>query len=363
MKRYLVSILVLALLGGAGWWAWDFFGPQPPAEAPPQEGGFAMPVAGQEVKVDTVLRTVEAVGTLSAHEAITVRPEIDGLVTAIEFDEGQRVLVGKVLVKLDDTILQAELVQAKASLALSERNYQRAAALAGQGSGTQRARDEALAALQYDQAAVQLVEAKIKKTVIVAPFDGFVGLRSVSLGDYVSPGQDLVNLSDITPIKVDFRVPELYLPSIQLGQELQVRVDAFPDTSFAGTVVAIDPQVDVNGRALVIRAEIPNGSLLLRPGLFARVDVVLERHDNAVLVPEAAIVPTKQGASVFKVVDGFAKQTPVVLGLRRPGEVEILEGLAAGDVVVTEGQIKLQDGMPVQLLPPPGEAPAPAPSP
>ncbi len=349
-RRYLISLMVLAGLAAGAWYGWKLWN-APPEGAGQQQGGFAVPVDAAKVRQDTVLRTIEAVGTLAANEQATLRSEQAGVIVEIDFTEGQKVLEGTLLVRIDDVLVQAELQQAQASLVLSQANYDRAAALATRGSGTQRARDEALAALRFDEAAVALANERLSKTRILAPFTGVLGLRSVSVGDYVAIGEALVTLQDIDVLKIDFRVPELFLTEVKLGQELRIRVDAVPGQDFVGTVYAIDPQVDVNGRALVIRATLPNPKNILRPGLFARVDVILERRPDALLIPEAALMPTKDGQFVFKVVDGAASMVPVKIGLRQDAEVEIIEGLAAGDIVVTGGQLKLQTGVPVMLPP------------
>jgi len=346
--------VVLAALAAGGWYAWKAYN-EPPADAGGQQaGGFAVPVDAIAVRQADLLRTVEAVGTLVADEEVVIRPEIAGIVTAIAFAEAQRVEKDAVLFSLDAAILQAELDQARASLELSQANYDRAQSLAERGSGTQRAKDEALAALLNDRAAVALAESRLAKTVISAPFEGVLGLRKVSVGDYVVIGEEMVTLQAIDKLKADFRIPELFLAEVKVGQELRITADALPDQTFEGEVYAIDPQVDVSGRALVIRARLDNPEDRLRPGLFVRIDVVLERRPNALLVPESAIVPTKQGATVFRVKDGVAEIVPVETGLRRRGEVEILSGLAAGDMVVTGGQLKLRPGVPVQVI---GQAP------
>lgn len=358
MLRYLIALLVLAALAYGGWYAWKAYN-EPPAEAGGEQGGgFAIPVDAVAVRKADLLRTVQAVGTLVADEEVTIRPEISGLVTAISFEEGLRVVEDSVLFTLDADILQAELDRAKASLELSQANYDRAKQLSDRGSGTQRAEDEALAALLNDRASVALAESRLSKTIIAAPFEGVVGLRSVSIGDYVVEGEEMVTLSAIDRLKADFRIPELFLAEVHIGQELNITVDALPGQTFEGKVYAIDPQVDVSGRALVIRARLDNPEGKLRPGLFARIDVVLERRANALLVPESAIVPTKQGQTVIRVQDGVAEIVVVTTGLRRHGEIEVLSGLAEGDIVVTGGQLKLRPGVPVQVVGPAPAAPA-----
>lgn len=356
--RYLIAIVILAGLAAGGWYAWKAYN-EPPADAGGQQaGGFAIPVDAVPVRQADLLRTVQAVGTLVADEEVTIRPEISGILTAIAFEEGQRIEKDAVLFSLDSQILQAELDQAKASLALSQANYDRALSLAERGSGTQRAKDEAQAALLNDQAAVVLAEQRLAKTVISAPFEGVLGLRHVSIGDYVVAGDEMVTLSAIDQLKADFRIPELFLAEVNVGQELNITADALPGQTFEGKVYAIDPQVDVSGRALVIRARLDNPDGKLRPGLFARIDVVLERRANALLLPESAIVPTKQGQTVFRITDGAAEVVTVTTGLRRKGEIEILSGLNVGDMVVIGGQLKLRPGAPVQVVGPAPAAPA-----
>jgi membrane fusion protein (multidrug efflux system) len=191
----------------------------------------------------------------------------------------------------------------------------------------------------------------LDKTVIAAPFDGVLGLRSVSVGQYLAPGDPIFKLEAIDPLKVDFRVPEIYFANVRIGAEIKVTVDALPDENITGKVYAIDPLVDEQGRAIVVRATIPNKDRQLRPGLFTRVALVYDTIEAAILVPEQAIVPIGQDKFVFKVVDGKAAMTKVTIGERFLGRAEIPEGLVAGDTVVTAGQLKIRDGADVTVLP------------
>lgn len=319
--------------------------------AKPPGGASPMPVEAAQVRVGTVDRTVTAVGSLLSNESVVVRPEIAGRISEIAFKEGQRVTKGAVLVRLDDAIARATLAQAQASIAFSRAELSRADQLVRQNTGPLRNREQASAKLLADEAAVQLAKAQLDKQVITAPFDGVLGLRKVSVGDFVQAGKDIVNLEDIDTLKLDFRVPEMFLPAVKVGQTVKVAVDAFGGRGFDGTVYAIDPLVDVNGRALAIRARVPNPDGSLRPGLFARVSLTLTTVPDAVLIPEQAIVAFGKDQFVFKVVDGKVAQTRVVLGERRNAEVEIAKGLVPGDMVVTAGQLKIRDGVPVTVLP------------
>ena len=211
-------------------------------------------------------------------------------------------------------------------------------------------RDEARSGLDIGTASLELARARLARTRISAPFDGIAGLRQVSIGDYISAGQDVVNLEDIDPIKVDFRVAEKFLSAVRTGQTIQVRVDAYPGRSFDGEVYAIDPRIDAEGRSIVIRARLANDDLLLRPGLFARVVLVLKTRPQAVTVPEQAIQPRGGEQYVFTIIDGKVKQTRVTIGNRSEGRVEIVDGLADDAVVVTAGHLKIQDGAAVRIV-------------
>lgn len=354
MKRaLLIGVIALCVLAGAGWYFGIRSSDDNGAQAQAQTGGPppGVPVEAEPVTVDAVTTEVSAVGTLRANESANIAPKVAGRVAEIMFEEGGEVSEGQPLIRMDRAVLEAELAEARASLALSQANYERANRLASQGTGTQQALDEALATLRADEARVALAEALLAEATINAPFDGRIGLRSVSVGDYVAAGQNIVNLEQIDPIKVDFRVPAIYLTEVEVGQEITINVDAIPDRTFEGRIYAIDPLIDVNGRALHIRARIPNETDLLRPGLFARVSILVDTREESVLVEESAIVPQGEQKYVYRVVDGKAVFTEVEIGQRvEGGMVEIVEGLEPDAVVVTAGQMKLQDGAPVTIL-------------
>jgi membrane fusion protein (multidrug efflux system) len=300
-----------------------------------------------------------AVGSLKSVDAVVLRPEVSGRVAAIRFADGQKAAKGAVLIELDAQTQAAELQQAKASLGLAQTNLKRSEDLFQKKFVSQRSLDEAQAQLKVQEAALALAEAKLGKMTLRAPFAGVVGLRSVSVGDFVKDGQELVNFEGVATLKVDFRLPELYLAKLAKGQRVELASDAMPGKTFAATVDAIDPLIDANGRSLAVRARLDNAEGALRPGMFVRVRLIFGSRENVLTIPEQALVPAAQGQAVFVVADGKAKQTPVKLGQRRAGSVEIVEGLKAGDTVVTAGQLKLRDGAPVR---PAGEAAAAKPA-
>ncbi|WP_260294455.1 efflux RND transporter periplasmic adaptor subunit [Sedimenticola hydrogenitrophicus] len=323
--------------GGNQWIA----SPPPKAVSTPVEKVTRVEAA--PVSVETVLESIHAVATLRPNEAVIVAPEIAGRIASLPFDEGDTVEAGAVLVELDSTILQAELRKAQSELALAKANQNRIMTLAKQGTGTLRERDEAVAAYQSATANVALARARLGKSTITASLSGVVGVRAVSVGAYVSPGHHIVELVDIDPIKVDFRVPELSLPAVRVGQSVRVTVDAVPGQTFAGEIYVIDPVVDANGRAIRLRARIPNPDGRLSPGLFARVQIIVDRRENALLIPESAVFADGQKRYIYRVVDGRAVQTEIELGQRLPGRVEVQRGLASDAVVVTAGHQQIRD--------------------
>ena len=308
----------------------------------------AVAVEVTRVGVIQLPETITAVGSLRSDESVTLRPEIAGRITEILFQEGRPVTKGETLVRLDPSINLAEVRQARANLTLAKAKYERSVDLAGRNFISGQAKDEARNNLEIAASALALAEAKLRKTELKAPFSGIIGLRVVSVGDYVREGADLVNLQAIDPLKVDFRVPENFLKQVKVGQSVEVTLDALPGKTYEGKVFALDPLVDAAGRAVVIRAQVRNQDTTMRPGMFARVSLITSQDRNALVLPEEALVPQGSDQFVYRVDGSKAVRVKVETGQRRDGKVEILGGLGKGDVVVTAGQIKLRDGTPVR---------------
>ena len=362
-KNTRTGIIALALAGmvGLGYYAYTAnrapaAGPGAPAGGaggkpggggPP--GGFAVAVEVAKVAAIDFSDEASAVGNLKSNESVVLRPETPGRIAAINFRDGSIVGKGTLLVAIDDAIQEAELQQARANLSLAQSNFKRNKELLDKRFVSQQALDNSAATLKVQEAAVQLAEARVAKTRIKAPFNGMVGLRNVSVGDYVKEGQDLINIEDIGTLRVDFKLPETYLGRITKGQAVEVVTDALPGSTFAAVLEAVDPLVDQGGRAISSRARLDNASGKLRPGMFVRVRLLFGERKNVLMVPEQAIVPGAQ-PTVFKVVEGKATATKVGLGVRRAAQVEVIDGLTAGDVVVTAGQLKLRDGAPVRAI-------------
>ena len=370
-----VAVVGIGLAGAAAWW-WQNQPTVavPVAAAPGAEPGRGAPGAGgaggrpggpggpvgvevARVEAMTLTDDVQAVGSLKSSQGVMLRPEVSGRIARLGFVEGQRVQRGQLLVQLDDTLQQAQLKQAEAQASIARTNLQRSRELLAQNFVSQSAVDQNATSLQVAEAQVALAQAQLARMRVLAPFDGTAGLKLVDIGDYVKDGADVVNIEDLTALTVQFAVPERYIDRLRVGQPVDVAVDALPGRSFKGRVQAVDSQVDANGRALQVLAQVDNPGALLKPGMFARPRVIFSVREGAVLVPEEALVPLGAQQFVFKIVDGpdgqkLSQRLEAKIGLRLPGKVEIVEGLQAGDVVATAGQTRLLRGdrLPVRVI-------------
>lgn len=361
------ALALLTLVGAGAFWLGKKQAVVPSAAATNSAGtpvkadapGAGTMVEAVQVKTSTLAQGITAVGTLRSDESIVIRPEVAGRIAEILFQEGKPVRKGATLVRFDASVQRAELQQAEANLNLNKSKHERAIDLQKKGFISSQAKDEAESNFRVAQASHDLASAKLTKLEIKAPFSGTVGLRSVSVGDYIRDGQDIANLEALDPLKVDFRVPEIFLKQVAAGQSLQVNLDAFPNQAFEGKVLAINPLLDANGRSIVIRAVVKNADARLRPGMFARVRLLTSDVQEAMTIPEQALLPQGEEFYVFRVADGRALRVKVDIGQRREGYVEVLRGIAKDDVIVTAGQLKIRDGAPVRVA----AAPAPAVSP
>ena len=367
-NKYVVfAVLGLAVASGAAWWFQSparsaragAAAPQGNAAAKSGAQGPAKPVMVEATKVRqmTMRDDAEAVGSLRSRRSVVLRPEISGRITQLNFSDGQRVRKGQLLVQLDDQLPRAQVQQSRAELSIARANHKRNQELVAQGFISQRSVDESAANLEVAEAKLALAEATAQRLRIVAPFDGVAGIRGVNVGDYLKDGADIVNVEDLDAVYVDFRLPERLQNKVKTGQTARVAFDALPGVQYSAVVLAINPQIDADGRSLAVRGCIDNRRLQLRPGMFARVTAVFGERSDANVVPEEAIVPDGAAPYVLRVVAGpeegsqVAKRTPVRLGARTPGFVEVVEGLSPMDVVVTAGQQRLQrDGMAVRVV-------------
>ena len=333
--------------------------PQTAASMPGGAASAPRPPTVEAVKVEIMKLTddTQAVGSLRSRQGVVVRPEVSGRITQLNFKDGDRVRKGQLLVQLDDQLQLAQVQQSQAELSIARANHQRNQDLVAQNFISKRSVDESAANVEVAQAKLALSRATAARLKVIAPFDGMVGIRTANVGDYLKDGADVVNIEDIDAVFVDFRLPERFQNKVKKGQTAGVSLDALPGSKFVAFVQAVDPLIDTNGRSVGVRACIDNRQLRLRPGMFARVTAVFGERERAMVVPEEAIVPQGQRVVVYKVVDGknkdekIAQRVEVKVGIRRPGKVEILEGIEEGDMIVTAGQQRLQrDGMVVRVI-------------
>lgn len=346
IKKLLGALFLAACLFFAWrWFAGQLSQPAPPAALPQAVPAMPpMPVKVAQAKREAVAAKVEAVGDLMAGESVVLRPEITGRIAAIRFEEGRKVKAGDVLVELNAEEQRAALAQSQSSVQVEQQSFQRIRDMRAKNLASQQQYDESLARLLNAQSLLERDRVRLSRTVLQAPFDGIIGLRQVSLGDYVSPGQALVNLEALDPIKLDFKLPEKYAAKVAKGLKVAVTVDAWSGRMFSGEILAVDPKLDEATRTVKARAKLGNADLALRPGMFARVVLDLGAARPALFVPEQAVEVKGSKSMLYRVVDGKALLTMVKTGERRPGFVEIAEGIKEGEWVVTDGQIKLHDG-------------------
>lgn len=326
----------------------------PTAGGAPGQGGSGssgMPpvaVVTAPVRSERLSFELEALGTAGANEAVDITAKVANQVTAVRFTEGQQVRRGDVLVELDGAQARADLAVAEAALAESRSQYQRSQELYTTKVLSDQQLEQIEATFKANEARVTSARSRVGDTVIRAPFAGRVGLRRVSVGSLISPGTVITTLDDTSTIKLDFTIPETFLSVVTPGLEIAARSVAYPDASFGGRVSSVDSRVDPATRSVTVRALVPNPQGLLKPGMFLTVRLSRGAVD-ALLVPEQALVPEQGDVFVFVVADGVAEKRLVRIGQRSVGDVQIVDGLAEGELVVTEGTQKLRDGAPVRL--------------
>lgn len=365
----LAVVAVVAALGTG----WQVYGPEAGLPTPMQLLGLgkaegqpgrpggggpqSIPVVTVPVRVGTVTERVDSVGSVRAFEAVTVTSRVSGIVTRINFTEGEKVEAGRVLVELDAAQARAELDQALAARADTSTQLQRARALRTAQAVTEQRIDTLEALLRGAEGRIRQAEAKIAELKIIAPFAGRVGLRKVSLGALVQPGGEVTTLDDLSRAKIEFAVPELYVERVQTGMQVDATSEAFGARRFTGEVTVINTRVDVATRTVRVVSEFANPEEALRPGLFMTVGLTLSTRSDALLVPEEAIDPIADRAYLYVVREGRARRVEVRLGARVPGEVQVTGAVQPGEPVVTRGIQRLRDGVAVNSGGPPQQRP------
>jgi multidrug efflux system membrane fusion protein len=356
----LVAVALLLGLLGFGLWYFNEMRRQGTAAFFASNVPPPTPVAAAPAEAGPLPQFLGGIGTVVAMRQVEVSPEVEGRVVQILFEPGAAVSQGQPLVQLNDAPQQADLASFRAQVALAEANLQRTQRLARSDFATQATLDQNQALLEQARAGIARTEALIAQKLVRAPFAGQLGIRQVELGQHVEPGTELVTLTDLDRLYVNFTVPEQSRAAVQTNQVVEITVDAYPGRTFEATLTAIEPQIDPATRTIRLQATMTNPDRLLLPGMFANARIVLPPRPDVVTVPETAVTHTLYGDSVFLVrqegadKDGNpvqkAIQTFVRTGEVVNGRVAILEGVGAGDLVVSSGQLKLQSGAPVRVV-------------
>jgi len=337
VKNIILIVLILAFVGAIIYKAvWS-----KPAQT--MSGGMAraaLPVNMMVVKPESFTVTHPAIGSIEANESVVLKSEVSGKITGIFFNEGQRVSKGTLLIKVYDDDLQAQLTKARANLKLTEDVEARQRQLLDREAISRQEYDVSFANLQAAQADVALLTAQISKTEIKAPFDGVIGFRKVSPGEYITPGVDIASLVDDNPVKIQFTVPEKYSQLLGRNTVIRYRLEGQPMERTA-TVYAVAPYIDQATRTLELKALTPNPNRTLIPGAFAKIEVLMEAQPNVVLIPAEAILSESAGQKVYLYKGKKVKPVMVETGTRTNDRVEITKGIAPGDTVITTGMMQI----------------------
>jgi len=340
----LIAIVILVIIAyRAGW-----FSKETMAEPQKEAGGQVLPVSAYLVKAGGLTDRIVATGTLGANEQVTLSAEVAGRITAINFTEGNEVKKGTVLVTINDAELVAQLEKVKYNLKLAEERESRSRSLLQKEAISQEEYDRVLTDLNTVKAEISLIQAQLDKTRIVAPFTGTIGLRQVSPGAFVTPGQKIATLTQLQPLKVEFSVPERFARSVSRGSKVTLSLEG-SEKSYEASVYAVEPSVDPATRSVNVRAMYPNTNLELRPGSFTRIEFRLNHMENALQVPSEAVIPELGGYKIFRYSGGKAEQVEIGVGIRTSQMVQVTSGLKDGDTIITSGLLQLRSGMPVTI--------------
>jgi membrane fusion protein, multidrug efflux system len=316
----------------------------------PQGGGGqgALQAEAVVLEYESIQDRIFSSGTVRANEVVDLSAESSGIVTGIFFEEGREVERGDLLLKINDSELQAQKQRATYRLNLAEQREERQRRLLERGGISQDDYDATLNELNVLRSEVSLIDAQIEKTEIRAPFSGIVGLKYVSEGSYISPNTRIATLQELNPVKIDFSIPERYLTRADIGDLIQFTVQGV-DSVFVGEVYAIEPRIDPETRTLQIRAISDNPDRMIYPGAFANITMILDEIDDALMLPTIAVVPELNTQKIFFVRDGKVAEARIQTGIRTSNKIQVLDGVARGDTVLTTGLLQARPGLEVNI--------------
>jgi membrane fusion protein (multidrug efflux system) len=348
----LVSAVAVGVVAMAGATSIGLLGGGKPADAAAAAPSGAPAMPPMPVDVDSARRrsivdAVRATGRIEAVQAVDLRPDEQGRITALLFQEGQSITAGTPLVRIDDAMLRAQAERASADRDLARQQLERVRRLRSENASSPADLERAQAAARSAEAALAVLNLQIERTTVRAPFDGVIGQRFVSVGDYVTNATRLLTLQTVDPQRAVIEVPERHAIDLRPGQTVQFTVAAQPERVFSAQVEFIDPVVQTTSRTIVVKARAPNPARVLRPGMFIEARLATATRSSAVVVPEDAVQPLRTANVVWAVVDGKASRRVVELGARAAGMVEVLSGVQAGELVVVGGLERMAEGMPL----------------
>jgi membrane fusion protein, multidrug efflux system len=313
----------------------------------PGGGPPAMPVEAASARADTVVDAVLATGQIEALQSIELRPDVEGRLVQILVREGTPVAQGTPLFKIDDAEIRAQVDQIEAERDLARQSLARTRDLLAQKASSQAELERAEATMRSNEAQLQRLKVRLERTTVRAPFSGVMGQRFVSLGDYVTSDTRLAALQTVSPQRASFQVPERYAEQVNVGQDVTFRVAALPGREFTGKVDFVDPIIQLPGRTIMVKARVPNPRRELQAGMFIEARLATAVRQNAVVIPEDAVLPLQGSNFVWVIADGKATRRQVELGVRTPGFVEVKSGVERNETVVVGGQERLAEGAPV----------------
>jgi multidrug efflux system membrane fusion protein len=354
MRVRLVAVIVLVLLALGGLYLFQQRREQAVKAALASQARPPIPVEAIAAEKTDVPRRLEGIGSLYAIDQVTIAPQVPGQVSQIYFESGDTVEKGARLVQLNDAIERADLASFNAQAKLAASTLSRTASLAARDFAAQQTVDQNQSALDQANAGIARAQAVIDQKIITAPFGGVLGIRQIDPGQYVSAGATIVSLTDLDRLQVDFTLPEQQRWQILVGQDLEIRTDAYPDRVFKATLNAIEPQINQDTRTVDVQGRLDNKDRQLTPGMFVRVSVILPPVKDAIVVPQTAIDASLYGDSVYRLKPGnegryTVEQAAVTTGVRFGDKVEVRTGLKEGDMVVTSGQVRIDPGAEVTI--------------
>lgn len=345
-SKYLLFIIIIGILLAL---KFIFLSPDNPKIAVSKTKANAVNVHVQVIKLEKSDSKIYATGSVIANESVDLKAEASGKITRLSFKEGSHVNKGDILLKINDSDLRAQLEKINLSLKLAKEKESRLKKLLSVGGISKEDYDIALNQLQSLEADKNLILAQIAKTEIIAPFSGTIGLKSISEGSYISPSITIASLQQTDPVKIDFSIPEKYSSIVQNGDSIHFTLSESQQV-FGAKIFAIEPRIDLNTRTLQIRAICNNRKGKIYPGSFARIELILKRSLNTIMIPTESIIPILKGQKVFIVKNGTAQSRKVMTGLRTDSSIEIISGLESGDTLITSGLLQVKQDGPVKII-------------